>query len=740
MRSLCVLFVAVVISGCGDDGGPGGDPDAGLPDAPQGPSVDAAMPDGPPPPALKVRSEGAAVTQLRFGSLSIGSDAVLTVAVHNLSSAAVAVDVAITGDDAAAFPIDAAASSCDDGPVAAGASCALAVHFAPASIGVKTATLALSIGGSPSVSVALDGVAAADVDLVFDPPGRDFGLTEIGVSLDQTIGITNAGDGPLALDRVVVAGATFTLASTTCGASLEAGATCAATVRFAPTVLGGLAGNLLVVTDRGAASAPLGGAGGFRLTVTRTGDGSGTVLSEPAGIACGDVCTGLFTGRVSLYTDADAGSRFVRWAAPCAAQSCVIEPRTTPATASARFEPADATRTLTVIAAGGPIGEVATATAEGSMLCTSACTYTLPIGTAVAVSATAPGGHVFSGACTGDDDCSVVVDDDLTVTATFGPSPGAAWIAVPSFRARAASFAPDRDLVVAGDSILARYSPTGVLRWSISMPIVPDPRIIDIAVDGAGSIYVHRSSRVDGAPAQLTLEKFDGFGILAWTRTVGTSDFHGDVPLADTLDTSPGGDVAVAVAGERTTVYTAAGAVRWSASGGHGGVAYGPDGTLFRALPVGGRLPCCSKLLRYDSTGAVTEDTETFMGFGGDSLDVGADGAILVQTRNWAASGGTLHRLGSFQAPIDTPFNSGAGKAVALTGGSLVSIQLNPYAPGQPAARIYDSTGTVTADHGKRAHELTGLAADSTGRFAVVGYYLASHLERRVAVIEVFAP
>jgi hypothetical protein len=90
MRGLVVLALAVAALGCGD----GTDPA----------DSDASVADGQPPPVLEVRREGAAVTDLRFGSLSVGSDAVLTVAVHNLSPAAVTVDAAVTSSSLRDWP------------------------------------------------------------------------------------------------------------------------------------------------------------------------------------------------------------------------------------------------------------------------------------------------------------------------------------------------------------------------------------------------------------------------------------------------------------------------------------------------------------------------------------------------------------------------------------------------------------------------------------------------------------
>ena len=51
----------------------------------------------------------------------------------------------------------------------------------------------------------------------------------------------------------------------------------------------------------------------FPLSVTRTGQGSGQVLSQPEGIDCGASCSADLGGTVTLTADADPNSTFVGW-------------------------------------------------------------------------------------------------------------------------------------------------------------------------------------------------------------------------------------------------------------------------------------------------------------------------------------------------------------------------------------------------------------------------------------------
>jgi hypothetical protein len=64
------------------------------------------------------------------------------------------------------------------------------------------------------------------------------------------------------------------------------------------------------------------------LDVTRSGSGSGRVLSEPAGIDCGNTCNASFLSntRISLVADPSVGSTFTGWNGACTNLSgpCVV--------------------------------------------------------------------------------------------------------------------------------------------------------------------------------------------------------------------------------------------------------------------------------------------------------------------------------------------------------------------------------------------------------------------------------
>ncbi|MBN2575169.1 MAG: hypothetical protein JXP73_11460 [Deltaproteobacteria bacterium] len=159
------------------------------------------------------------------------------------------------------------------------------------------------------------------------------------------------------------------------------------------------------------------------LTVNKSGDGSGNVASSPAGIACGDTCVAPFDHGASVVLTATAAddSSFAGWTgAGCAASGtgpCTVSV-TAATTVTARFS--RNTPTLTVDKSGS--GEVKS-DPEG-IDCGATCAATFDEGASVALTATPAADWIFSGwsgDCTGDDICGVVMTAAKSVTATFSP-------------------------------------------------------------------------------------------------------------------------------------------------------------------------------------------------------------------------------------------------------------------------------------------------------------------------------
>ncbi len=161
------------------------------------------------------------------------------------------------------------------------------------------------------------------------------------------------------------------------------------------------------------------------LTVQRTGTGSGSVTSSPAGIDCGSACAASFAGgtQVTLTATPVAGSVFSGWSGGgCSGTSTCHVTVNADTTVTANFA---ATHTLTVQEAGTGSGSVTSSPA--GIDCGSACAASFAGGTQVTLTATPDAGSAFSGwsggGCSGTGTCHVTVASDTTVTATFATVP-----------------------------------------------------------------------------------------------------------------------------------------------------------------------------------------------------------------------------------------------------------------------------------------------------------------------------
>jgi hypothetical protein len=159
---------------------------------------------------------------------------------------------------------------------------------------------------------------------------------------------------------------------------------------------------------------------GETLTVSKTGSGSGTVSSNPAGISCGLDCSESFATNtlVTLSAVSDTGSTFTGWSGDCTGTGdCVV---TMDAAKSVTSTFTQSAFTLTVSKAGNGSGTL-TSTPAG-IDCGSDCSEVYDLGTEVTLSAASATGSTFtgwSGACTGTGDCVVTMDAARSVTATF---------------------------------------------------------------------------------------------------------------------------------------------------------------------------------------------------------------------------------------------------------------------------------------------------------------------------------
>jgi uncharacterized repeat protein (TIGR02543 family) len=154
------------------------------------------------------------------------------------------------------------------------------------------------------------------------------------------------------------------------------------------------------------------------LTVTKSPSGGGTVTSTPGGIDCGADCSESYTHGTSVVLGASpaTGYTFTGWSGACTGTGLCTLSMTADRNVTATFAQTDKLLTVTKSpAAGGTI------TGSG-INCGSDCTQSYTHGTVVTLTATPASGYTFggwTGACTGSGSCTVTMNADQVVNATF---------------------------------------------------------------------------------------------------------------------------------------------------------------------------------------------------------------------------------------------------------------------------------------------------------------------------------
>ena len=175
-----------------------------------------------------------------FASTDVGAtSASQQIAVTNNGNATLSItSIAVTGADASSFGF---AGNCGSS-LAAGASCTLHGHFAPAKAGALTAAVTIkdNSSGSPH-TIALSGTGVGVPKVTLSASSLSFGGEKVGEATDsKNVTLTNTGSATLYLTGISVTGvdaSSFDFANT-CGTSLAVKASCYIHGHFAPKKTG----------------------------------------------------------------------------------------------------------------------------------------------------------------------------------------------------------------------------------------------------------------------------------------------------------------------------------------------------------------------------------------------------------------------------------------------------------------------------------------------------------------------
>jgi hypothetical protein len=193
--------------------------------------------------------------------------------------------------------------------LAAGANCTFSYTFTPTSTGPATATVSVADNatGSPQIATITGTGTALPPSTplaVLSPATLAFPSTTVGATATaQTITLSNPGNATLNISGITVTGAKTAFAeTTTCGATLAAGANCTFSVTFTPASAGSFAASISVADN----------AAGSPQTVALTGTGTAAVSAPqvvftPATLAFSSTTVGA-TSAAQTITLSNSGN------------------------------------------------------------------------------------------------------------------------------------------------------------------------------------------------------------------------------------------------------------------------------------------------------------------------------------------------------------------------------------------------------------------------------------------------
>ncbi len=394
-------------------GTPGGDITAALSGTAAGPGALAITP-----------------ASIDFGGIVVGqSSTTRTFTVTNTGGAATgALSVSLGGTSASQFVVQTDTCTGQSLAPSPGGMCTVSYQLRPSSAGGKTASLivASNPGGTATASLVGSGLAAAVLSA--NATTAALGLVDVGaIGGSFTWTVTNVGGVPTGTLATSSTGdAADMLISGNCTQVLAVGASCTISVTLAPQT-GGAKSTTITVTGSPGGSVSLVATGTARppqvLTVTKAGTGTGTISSNPAGIACPADCTEgyRYNTTVTLTAAPTGGATFTGWTGACTGTgaciiSMVIDQNVTATFAAPRYQ-------LTVSTSGVSTGTV-TSTNVAGITCGADCSELYDSGTPVTLMAQEAAGYSFGGWAGGGcgglvATCSVTMNMARTVTATF---------------------------------------------------------------------------------------------------------------------------------------------------------------------------------------------------------------------------------------------------------------------------------------------------------------------------------
>ena len=234
------------------------------------------------------------------------TSAAQTITLSNTGNATLTItSVSITGTN----PGDFAQTKTCGTTLAAGANCTISVTFKPTVAAARSATISVTdnAGGSPQ-TVPLSGTGTSPAAQL-SPTSLAFGVQVINTtSSSRAVTLSNTGNSTMSITSIAFTGtnAADFARTTTCGATLAAGANCSISVTFRPTATGSRTANLSVSDN----------APGTPHTIPLTGTGTAVTVS-PTSLTFTSQAVGTTSAAKAVTADEfryhrlNRGQRFV---------------------------------------------------------------------------------------------------------------------------------------------------------------------------------------------------------------------------------------------------------------------------------------------------------------------------------------------------------------------------------------------------------------------------------------------
>jgi uncharacterized repeat protein (TIGR01451 family) len=390
-------------------------------------------------------------TSLSFPNTSVGATSSdQSAVIGNDGSVPLNYSYTITGPNASDFTLDQnyyipCATSGTLPPVSQGTPyCFAAIRFSPQTQTTETATLTFysnslqtTVNGPNNVmqTVQLSGTGITPVPTFYEGPGDPSYITSGYIGFNGQPNATFM----CSLGLSTVSSPTYTPCTSPYNYS---GLSDNTTYEFYVTeTVGGVTSSPATITWQVVPS---------QISLTFAGNGTGTVTSNPTGLNCSFSCSAQFPGvPVTLTATPTGNSTFTGWSnvtpdntnnCPAASTTCTLQTGDSYQAVTATFSaPTQVTLTVNVIGTGS--GDVFDNLEDPQCVSTNGstsgtCTWTYTAGQAVVLTASPTSPSTFGGwlgaGCSGTGTCSITVNSNTTVTASFVPAPQMATINLPA--------------------------------------------------------------------------------------------------------------------------------------------------------------------------------------------------------------------------------------------------------------------------------------------------------------------